>query len=287
MKTYYQKNRILSWVFIWVMITQLSLLSCKKNQSDSDTAKDTNTYTGDAEYVEFAIEDLVTMKFKLIPAGSFLMGSPDKERQKIDGPRHQVTITEPYYIGVYEVTQHQWNKVMRRLTWNTHSHFAARPDNPIEDVSWSLVQEFLEKINSRGEGVFRLPTEAEWEYACRAGTTTRCYWGDDPEETVVDKYAWRSGSDDLDGSTHPVGQKPSNPWGLYDMCGNVVELCQDRYAPFTPGHQVDPLIQEGKQVVGRGGDWFHASGVDSETRRTYNPDGGLSFLGFRVVRNVD
>ncbi|MFC1634405.1 formylglycine-generating enzyme family protein [Planctomycetota bacterium] len=118
-----------------------------------------------------------------------------------------------------------------------------------------------------------------------AGTTTRCYWGDDPQQSLVDKYAWRGGYPD--GSTRPVGQKLPNPWGLYDMCGNVVEFCQDRYAPYKPGHQVNPLNQDGTHVVGRGGDWFHAHGVDSEKRRKYFLDGGLSFLGFRIVREVE
>ncbi len=83
-----------------------------------------------------------------------------------------------------------------------------------------------------------------------------------------------------------MGQKLPNAWGLYDMCGNVVEFCQDRYAPYKPGHQTDPLNKEGKLVVARGGDWFHAGGVDSDTRRTYHDDGGLSFLGFRAVREI-
>lgn len=233
----------------------------------------------------FPITDKLDMAFVKIAKGSFMMGSPDKDKQKIDGPRHLVTISKPFYMGVYEVTQRQWNQVMGRISWSTHSHFAGRPDNPIEDVSWEQVQEFLGKINTRGEGVFRLPTEAEWEYACRAGTTTRCYWGDDPKQTIVDKYSWRSGYPD--GSTHPVGQKLPNAWGLYDMCGNVVEFCRDRYAPYKPDDQVDPLNQEGTHVVGRGGDWFHAHGVDSESRRKYFSDGGLSFLGFRIVREVD
>ena len=194
------------------------------------------------------------------------MGSPDKDKQKTDGPQHLVTITKPFYIGVYEVTQRQWNKVMGRISWSTHSHFAGRPDNPIEDISWEQVQEFLAKINARGDGVFRLPTEAQWEYACRAGTTTRCHWGDDPNQTLV-----------------------PNPWGLYDMCGNVVEFCQDKYGPYRADHQFDPLHQDQEEihVTARGGDWYHWGGVDSETRRKYYTDGALSFLGFRVIREVD
>ena len=236
---------------------------------------------------KFPITNDLDMAFVKIPKGSFMMGSPDKDKQKTDGPQHLVTITEPFYIGVYEVTQRQWNKVMGRISWSTHSHFAGRPDSPIEDISWQQVQEFLAKINARGDGVFRLPTEAEWEYACRAGTTTRCHWGDDLNQTLVDEYAWRSGGPD--GTTHPVGQKLPNPWGLYDMCGNVVEFCQDKYGPYRPDHQFDPLQQDQEEiyVAARGGDWYHGGGVDSETRRKYYADGGLSFLGFRVIREVD
>jgi len=239
----------------------------------------------DLKPYEFPITDNETMLFQRIPSGTFKMGSPDKERQKVDGAQHQVEITKPFYIGVYEVTQHQWNRVMGVRSWSTHAHFAGRPDNPVEDISWQQTQEFFEKINVRNEGFFRLPTEAEWEYSCRAGTTTRCYWGDDPEEKLVDDYAWRGEASD--GTSHPVGQKLPNPWGLYDMCGNVVEFCLDRYSPYKTENQIDPHIKTGTQVVARGGDWLHASGVDSETRRTYNDTGGLSFLGFRAVREVD
>ena len=235
----------------------------------------------------FPITNDLDMVFVKIPKASFMMGSADPDKQQRDGPQHRVTITKPFYIGVYEVTQRQWNRVMGRISWSTHSHFAGRPDNPIEDISWQEVQAFLAKIYARGEGVFRLPTEAEWEYACRAGTTTRCYWGDDPKQTLVDQYAWRSGGPN--GSTHPVGQKLPNPWGLYDMCGNVVEFCQDTHGPYQADHQFDPLPQDQQatHVSARGGDWYHANGVDSETRRKYFTDGGLSFLGFRVVRELE
>ena len=237
-------------------------------------------------YEAFPITTGAYMLFKRIEPGTFLMGSRDKKRQVEDGPPHQVTITKPFYIGVNEVTQQQWNKVMRMLTWNNPSKFGGKLDNPVEMISWEQANEFLEKVNEYNQNsLFRLPTEAEWEYACRAGTTTRTYWGDDMDHNNADWHAWRSGYPY--GSTHPVGQLSPNVWGLYDMCGNVAEFTQDRFALYTSEDQTDPLNLEGKLVVARGGDWFHAGGVDSETRRQYNEKDALSFLGFRVVREIE
>lgn len=225
------------------------------------------------------------MDFKRIEPGTFLMGSEDEKRQKEDGPPHRVTLTRPFYIGKYEVTQSQWNQVMRQLTWNNPSHFGGRLTHPVENVSWLEVQEFIRKVNEfDGTDRYRLPTEAEWEYACRAGTTTRTYWGDDPDDKGTVWHAWLGGYPH--GSPGPVGVKFPNPWGLFDMSGNVVEFCQDKFAPYPPGEQSDPLNLVGDLVVARGGDWFHAHGVDSETRRKYGMDDGLSFLGFRLVREI-
>ena len=237
-------------------------------------------------YESFLIAQNTYMLFKRIEPGTFLMGSQDKKRQEEDGPPHKVTLTKPFYMGVYEVTQQQWNKVMRQLTWNNPSKFGGRLSNPVENISWLEANQFIDKANEfNNNSLYRLPTEAEWEYACRAGTTTRTYWGDDPEHKGVGWHAWRGGYPY--GSTHPVGQLAPNPWGLYDMCGNVVEFTQDKFALYTPEDQTDPVNHEGKQVVARGGDWFHAHGVDSETRRKYSQDGGLSFVGFRLVRDIE
>jgi formylglycine-generating enzyme required for sulfatase activity len=237
-------------------------------------------------YESFLIAHDTYMLFKRIESGTFLMGSQDAKRQEEDGPPHKVTITKPFYMGVYEVTQQQWNKVMRILTWNNPSKFGGRLSNPVENISWKQAQEFLNKVNEYNQNsLFRLPTEAEWEYACRAGTTTRTYWGDDPDHKLAEWHAWLGGYPY--GTTHPVGQLIPNAWGLYDMCGNVVEFTQDRFAPYKPEDQTDPLNLKEDLVVARGGDWFHAHGVDSETRRKYKDEGGLSFLGFRVARDIE
>ncbi len=153
----------------------------------------------------------VMLALILVQPGSFLMGS---ERGDDDeAPVHEVTISQPFYLGKYEVTQAQWKKVMG----SSPSRFKGA-NRPVEQVSWYDCQEFIEKLNSKGNGVFRLPTEAEWEYACRAGTT-------DDYAGNLDEMGWYDKNNV--GKTQPVGKKKANPWGLYDMHGNVSEWCQD------------------------------------------------------------
>ena len=158
------------------------------------------------------------IEFVLIQPGSFMMGSEDGRGN--EKPVHKVEITKPYYLSRYPVTQLQWEGVMRK----NPSKFKGK-EYPVERVSWRDVQAFLKKLK-QGEGVYRLPTEAEWEYACRAGTTTAYSFGEKASE--LNEYAWYS--DNSNGSTHPVGQKKPNPWGLYDIHGNVWEWVQDWYA---------------------------------------------------------
>jgi formylglycine-generating enzyme required for sulfatase activity len=189
----------------------------------------------------------------LIPAGEFMMGSPDSDKGAGDDekPQHRVRITRPFYLGKYPVTQEQWQAVME----SNPSNFKG-PKNPVESVSWEDCRRFCAMLNARshpGGGGLQLPTEAEWEYACRAGSRTRYCFGDD--ESRLGEYAWYSS-----GQTHPVGEKKPNAWGLFDMYGNVWELCQDwydggYYAKSPTNDPKGPAM--GSNRVSRGGGWVY------------------------------
>ena len=165
----------------------------------------------------------VEMKFRKIPAGKFTMGSPENEsgRDSDEGPQHRVTLTKEFYMGETEVTQGLWKAVMG----NNPSNFKDCGDDcPVEQVYWNVVQEFIKKLNRMvSGGNFRLPTEAEWEYAVRAGNTSRYSFGEN--ESRLGQYAWYRSNSNM--RTHSVAQKKPNAWGLYDMHGNVWEWVQE------------------------------------------------------------
>lgn len=217
-----------------------------------------------------------------IPAGSFVMGSPitEKDRDPNESPQHEVTITKPFYLGKYEVTQAQWEAVLD----GNPSSFQGNPDRPVERVSWDDCQVFIHRLNEMGVGQFRLPTEAEWKYACRAGTSTRYYWGDDLFYLEIDDYAWYDRNSG--GRTHPVGEKKPNPWGLYDMSGNVWEWTQDWFGPYPNYAVVDPTgPTSGAARVGCGGGWSGtADFCRSADRGNGPPDYRNPNIGFRLVR---
>ena len=224
----------------------------------------------------------IGMKFVEIPAGEFMMGSPPYYEGLYYnyGPVHKVTIEESYYLGKFEVTQEQWREVMG----NNPSNFTG-DDLPVEQVSWNDVQVFIEKLNEmEGTNKYCLPSEAEWEYACCAGTTTRYYFGDD--ELELGDYAWYSSNSD---ETHPVGQKKPNPWGLYDMHGNVCEWVQDRWHDDYDGAPSDGSAWgsgSGSRRVIRGGSWFGISRGCRSASRNGGPSGHYDDLGFRVLRKL-
>jgi formylglycine-generating enzyme required for sulfatase activity len=191
-------------------------------------------------------------------------------------PAHEVTLTTPYYFGKYAVTQEQYAQVMG----TNPSHFKG-VNLPVEMVSWDDVTEFCKKLSEKTGATVRLPTEAEREHACRAGTTTTYYTGD--SEADLGRAAWYSANSK--NTTHPVGQKTPNACGVYDMHGNVWEWCADWYAEYKPGAVVDPQgPAQGADRVLRGGSWLDYPGrCRSASRLGFDPVFRDDFIGFRVV----
>jgi formylglycine-generating enzyme required for sulfatase activity len=226
----------------------------------------------------------VQLEMVLIPAGQFLMGSADsdKDARGAERPQHPVRITKPFYLGKYEVQQAQWEAVMG----NNPSTFKGAT-NPVEQVSWDDCQQFLDKLTAKTAeqgGRFVLPTQAEWEYACRGGSTTRFSFGDAARS--LGEYAWYK--DNSEQKTHPVGKKKPNAWGLYDMHGNVWEWCHDLYDEkyYSNTATDDPQGPSlGVRRVLRGGSWRIPAGIC----RSAGCDSGVpgyrdTGLGFRVAR---
>jgi formylglycine-generating enzyme required for sulfatase activity/predicted Ser/Thr protein kinase len=222
------------------------------------------------------------MEFKLIKPGTFIMGSPTSEpHRNEDETQHQVTLTRPYYLGVYEVTQEQYQRVM-----GINPSYFKGASNPVDSVSSEDAKAFLSKLNDleieKSSGrVYRLPTEAEWEYACRAGSATAYSFGDSEKE--LENYAWYSKNSGV--TTHPVGEKLPNAWGLYDMHGNVREWCSDRCADYPSGSVTDPFGSNGGfGRVDRGGSWNDEAAF---CRSALRLSGSLSdrdvSYGFRVA----
>jgi formylglycine-generating enzyme required for sulfatase activity len=216
-----------------------------------------------------------------LPAGEFLMGSPDSDpnAESYEKPQHQVKVNS-FAIGKYPVTQSQYEAVMGI----NPSEFKNNPQNPVENVSWNDAQAFCQKLSQITGKTYRLPTEAEWEYACRAGTTTRYYFGDDANQ--LGDYAWYSANSQ--DKTHPVGQKKPNAWGLYDMSGNVWEWCEDNWHSSYENAPRDGsawLIKDNHSQILRGGSWYYdLSFCRSAFRGSLNRRGrNFSLYGFRVV----
>jgi serine/threonine-protein kinase len=235
------------------------------------------------------ITNSIGMKLARIPPGKFLMGSQENElgRQANEGPQHEVTITKPFHIGVYEVTQAEYERVTGKNPSKFNKANRGGPDHPVEMVSWDDAAAFCKKLSELPEEtkagrVYRLPTEAEWEYACRAGTRTAYYFGDDASK--LGEYGWYA--DNSQGKTHPVGQKLANPWGLYDMHGNVWEWCEDWYEDYRTVATIDPQGPgTGTERAGRSGAWGDPS-PRIAARGHGPPPMRNDSLGFRVVCEV-
>lgn len=237
------------------------------------------------------------MTFARIPAGTFLMGSETDERHRDDDEKlHRVDITRPFYIQTKEVSLSQWWEIMGKKVFGRRSG----PGNlPVTDVSWFDCRGFIEKLNQRENGTYRLPTEAEWEYACRAGSQSPFPWG----ESISCKDALY-GNNTLKTSTcvepvqdrgwminrpAPVGRFPANPWGLHDMPGNVWEWCADWYGAYPAGPSIDPRGPEsGRYKVRRGGSWYGAGHLCRSANRNFGHAADrYRTTGFRLVLELD
>ena len=260
------------WLAACCLVVACGVLTCKPGAEQRTILSYATTPTSTAAEGSSAVEpgapdvtNSLGMRFKLIPAGEFQMGSATNTNES---PQHRAVIRRPFYIGLYEVTQAEYERVI-----GSNPSSLKGPRNPVETVSWVEAVEFCRRLSALPEEqaagrVYQLPTEAEWEYACRAGGTTQFHFGDNP--TQLGQYAWfymNSGE-----TTHPVGQKRPNGWGLYDMYGNVWEWCEDRQGEYLD------------EAVRRGGSWnspagFCTSSFSGRKRSLERYDN----LGFRVV----
>jgi len=215
-----------------------------------------------------------------IPGGSFTMGGNPDDHIADELPPHKVQVS-PFYLGKYEVTQAQWQRVMG---YNPSSY--KHPQRPVDQVTWIEVQSFIEKLNRmEGTSLYRLPTEAEWEYAARAGTTGKWTFGDDPSQ--LDRYAWVGQKGDI--GTQLVGGRAPNPWGLFDMYGNVWEWVQDCWHDNYDKAPNEAYIWSGgdcSRRMLRGGAWNSpANYARSAVRGSYSPQLNDPENGFRLARS--
>ena len=222
----------------------------------------------------------LAMKFVYISAGDFMMGTPNgAPGKRSDEAYHKVVLTKGYYLATTEVTQVQWKQVMG----DEPSRFHGDENRPVENVSWTDALAFCKKLGAMDKKTYRLPTEAEWEYACRAGSKEQYAGGD---EKSVSEMAWFGKN--ADKTTHPIGKKNPNAWGLYDMQGNVMEWCSDRFAAYKDGEATDPNSEvspdERAPRVIRGGSWQRGMNeMRSAHRFQTNPKKRDDEIGFRVV----
>jgi formylglycine-generating enzyme required for sulfatase activity len=218
----------------------------------------------------------------LIPAGTFIMGSPKgeakTEKESLHEKQHKVTLTRPFYLGKYELTQAQYEKVMGA------NPSRAKGDNlPVHNVAWKDADEFCKKMSKQVGRSVQLPTEAQWEYACRAGTTTAYHSGNTIAD--LDKVGWHAGNSG--GKLHAVGEKNPNAWGVYDMHGNIREFVRDLYSSNPLADAVDPTGPKdgdpNNHVVRGGAYTANAAAVLNSRAATRKPTESLAITGFRVI----
>ena len=262
----------------------LSQAGASSNQNDvpstnsaSPTQRPTSIATSN-DIITIPVKDGINIEMVKVEAGTFMMGatSEDNDAEADEKPIHQVTLTKDYYIGKYEVSQKLWRTVMGE------NAFMNKEDNlPMGFISWSNCQKFISKLNHLTGRKFRLPTEAEWEYAARGGKKSRSYQYSGSSN--ISDVAWYDGNSGS--KTHPVGTKQANELGIYDMSGNVYEWCSDRYGFYSSSSQTNPTgAYFMSRRVGRGGCWdCNAWYCRSSYRFGFAPDSRDSGLGLRLV----
>lgn len=264
-----------------VLFVAISVTGCTSDDNGNDNAGGSLSSGTDDAGNEFT--NSVGMEFQYVEAGTFTMGSP---KYAASQPVHQVRLQKSFYISKYEVTQEQWTAIM-----GSNPSASQGNKKPVESVSWNEVQEFIARLNEKERTTkYRLPTEAEWEYAARAGTTTLYSLGemDEKEGPFLRDYAWYQSNSG--GSTHNVGEKLANSWGLYDTYGNVAELVQDSWGDTYSAAKEDgsAVVKSGSTlVVARGGSYSSRdNALESAYRTKKDARDGDASTGFRLVMDA-
>ena len=254
------------------------------------TARPADDPTGSRRTLTADLPGSATMEFVWIEAGTFTMGSPSSEvgRRDNEGPLHQVTLTRGFWLGQCEVTQGQWYAAMGTRPWLGQAYAQANPAHPAVWVRWEDAQALVQRLNEwAGGALYRLPTEAEWEYSCRAGTAATWSFGSDVARLPDCAWYGDNGSQAGLAWAQPVGTRRANPWGLYDMHGNVWEWVVDGYSAYSDAPQTDPQgpLSGARRLVRGGGFDTSAEG----TRAAFRYDLGVGnqrngSIGIRLVR---
>ncbi len=238
----------------------------------------------------FLLPGDVPLEMVYVERGTFMMGANlgEEGAASEEYPQHEVTLTQGFWMGKYELTKAQWAAVMGSAPWSGQDYVLDDPDSPACYLAWHSAQSFITELNKLTGKTFRLPTEAEWEYAARAGTTDRFYWGEDPTYTVGNDYAWWQNNAWNIGQqyAHITGLKMPNAWGLYDMIGNVWEWCDDTYRPdyYSSSPSVDPTgpAPDTLRVLRGGAVGSYGSYCRSAKRYNFDASFSSATIGFRL-----